>query len=157
MADNARMYSASTTAAAPQTKPRTGHPQTERTAMEAEPPSSNAWNAMVPDAVPEQPRSVPMTKEDERHMREDLGRDPSQLLKAQLDNEQKLHDRRDQLNEAAPGQNIDEVAAADAVGIDPAAAAAAAPRPTAEQIDSNRLSEEQKFQPEPFVRRETGT
>lgn len=41
---------------------------------QGEPPSSNAWNAMVPDAVPEQPRSVPMTQEDERHMREDLGR-----------------------------------------------------------------------------------
>lgn len=151
------MHAASTTAAAPQTKPRSGHPQDERTAMEGEPPSSNAWNAMVPDAIPEQPRSVPMTSEDERHMREDLGRDPGQLLQSQLDNEQKLQGRREQLNEAAPGQNIDEMAAGGAAGIDASAAAAAAPRPTAEGVDSNRLTEDEKFQADPFVRKETGT
>lgn len=45
---------------------------------------------------------------------------------------------------------------AGAVGIDPAAAAAATPRPTAETIDSNRLeSEEGKNTPDVFVRKET--
>ncbi len=45
---------------------------------------------------------------------------------------------------------------ADAVGIDPSAAAAAMPKPTAETIDSNRLgSEEGKNTPDVFVRKET--
>jgi hypothetical protein len=98
-----------------------------------------------------------MTGQDEKHMREDLGRDPAQLLQSQLDNEQHLMDRRDQLNQAAPGQNIDEAAAADAIGVDAGAAAAAAPRPTAEQVDSNKLTEDQKLQADPFLRKETGT
>lgn len=43
-----------------------------------------------------------------------------------------------------------------AVGIDPSAAAEAAPKPTAETIDSNRLeSEEGKNTPDVFVRKET--
>jgi hypothetical protein len=43
------------------------------------------------------------------------------------------------------------------VGIDPSAAAAATPKPTAETIDSNRLSdvEEGKDTPDVFVRKET--
>jgi hypothetical protein len=46
---------------------------------------------------------------------------------------------------------------ADAVGIDPSAAAAATPKPTAETIDSNKLSdvEEGKDIPDVFVRKET--
>lgn len=46
---------------------------------------------------------------------------------------------------------------ADAVGIDPSAAAKATPKPTAETIDSNRLSEveEGKDTPDVFVRKET--
>lgn len=45
---------------------------------------------------------------------------------------------------------------AEAVGIDPSAAAAATPKPTAETIDSNQLgSEEGKNTPDVFVRKET--
>lgn len=48
------------------------------------------------------------------------------------------------------------VAPAEAVGIDPSAAAAATPKPTAETIDSNRLeNEEGKNTPGVFVRKET--
>jgi hypothetical protein len=44
----------------------------------------------------------------------------------------------------------------EAVGIDPSAAAAATPKPTAETIDSNQLaSEEGKNTPDVFVRKET--
>lgn len=129
-------------------------------AVQAEPPSSNAWNALTP-ADPQPDRVVPMTAEDERHMREvrqgsaaplplpppcaahtsvcwghwqkpltvqhpfcclprshththtqDLGRDPEQLLSKQTENVAHLQERRDQLNQAAPGQNLDEMAAA---------------------------------------------
>uniref|UniRef100_A0A383WH20 Uncharacterized protein n=1 Tax=Tetradesmus obliquus TaxID=3088 RepID=A0A383WH20_TETOB len=122
MADNM----AATTAAAPATKSaRTGHQQDERTAADAVPPSSNSWVAMTP-ADPEVPRSVPMTAEDERHMKEST--------------------------------TFTSAAAADAVGINAGEAAAAAPGPTAEQMDSNRVGAEDKMAEGPFLRRrETGT
>jgi hypothetical protein len=45
---------------------------------------------------------------------------------------------------------------AEAVGIDPSAAAAVTPKPTAETIDSNHLgSEEGKNTPDVFMRKET--
>jgi hypothetical protein len=48
------------------------------------------------------------------------------------------------------------VVPAEAVGIDPSAAAATTPKPTAETIDSNRLeNEEGKNTPDVFVRKET--
>ncbi|WIA11314.1 hypothetical protein OEZ85_011437 [Tetradesmus obliquus] len=153
MADNM----AATTAAAPATKSaRTGHQQDERTAADAVPPSSNSWVAMTP-ADPEVPRSVPMTAEDERHMKEDLHRDPAELLHRQLDNQGRMEQRKEALQQAAPGNNLDDVAAADAVGINAGEAAAAAPRPTAEQMDSNRVGAEDKMAEGPFLRRETGT
>jgi hypothetical protein len=43
---------------------------------------------------------------------QDLGRNPEELLAKQLENEKHLEHRRDELNQAAPGQNLDEMAAA---------------------------------------------
>lgn len=44
---------------------------------------------------------------------------------------------------------------ADAAGIDPATAAEATPRPSAEAIDSTMLSKDAQVQPDPFVLKET--
>jgi len=43
---------------------------------------------------------------------QDLGRDPAELLSKQQANVQRLQERREGLMEAAPGQNIDVMAAA---------------------------------------------
>jgi hypothetical protein len=43
---------------------------------------------------------------------QDLGRDPAELLHRQLDNEGRLEERREQLQQAAPGNNLDDMAAA---------------------------------------------
>jgi hypothetical protein len=43
--------------------------------VQAEPPSSNSWNALTP-ADPQPERVVPMTAEDDRHMREVRSQNP---------------------------------------------------------------------------------
>ena len=109
MADNSRNAMASTTANTPSSTD-VSHRKSERTTVEGGPPSSNAWVAMTPDAIPEVERVVEMTKEDEKHMREDLGRDPEQLVKQQTEAEKGLQERQHAYNDAAPGNTLAEMA-----------------------------------------------
>jgi hypothetical protein len=43
---------------------------------------------------------------------QDLGRDPAELLHRQLDNQRHMEERKEQLQQAAPGNNLDDMAAA---------------------------------------------
>lgn len=104
MTDSSKLAVSSTTANAP------GNAFTESDTSEGDPPSSNAWNAMKPDTFTEPPRVVPMTQEDDRHMREDLGRDPNKLLEKQLHNLDRLEEHRKELDQHAPGTTLEDMA-----------------------------------------------
>ncbi|KAG2437765.1 hypothetical protein HYH02_011141 [Chlamydomonas schloesseri] len=58
-------------------------------------------------------RVVPMTSEDERHMREDLGRDPQQLAQRAADDAAARQQHAAALRAAAPGNSLEEMAAGD--------------------------------------------
>jgi hypothetical protein len=51
-----------------------------------------------------------MTKEDEKHMLEDLGRNPEELVKQQTEAEKGLQGRQQAYNAAAPGNTLTEMA-----------------------------------------------
>ncbi|KAG2483021.1 hypothetical protein HYH03_018101 [Edaphochlamys debaryana] len=95
------------------------HPQpptTERNTAEGFPSRSNAGaevETFMPrdEGVDVPPLVVPMTAEDERHMREDLGRDPKALLEKELANQEAREQRQEALRQAAPGDRVETMAA----------------------------------------------
>ncbi|GLC36283.1 hypothetical protein PLESTB_000606100 [Pleodorina starrii] len=56
-------------------------------------------------------RVVPMTAEDDRHMREDLHRNPEELLQRELANDEGRNARQAALRQAVPGNSVEEMAA----------------------------------------------
>lgn len=79
-------------------------------------PSSNQY-AMDPGATeagqPEEPPELPITEEDERHMREDLHRDPDELAARNQRAFETLQQHQKALQEAAPGDRLEDMAAGD--------------------------------------------
>lgn len=81
---------------------------------------------------------VPMTAEDERHMREDLHRDPKEILQRQREDVERMHAHQEKLSAAAPQDTLEDMATGQTTR-------PAAPRRPAEGVPVN-LSKEKMHQ-----------